>query len=83
MRIPRRKKKWSCDAARMFHLPGRKLAELINGKTPEEFWLNSAPHICCHGLDGFFTNFRPMVLLIAHAASLSTHSQGTGFTGVF
>jgi hypothetical protein len=83
MRIPRRKKKWSCNAARMFQLPGRELSELINGKTLEEFRLNSALHICRYGLDGFFTYFRPMVLFIAHAANLSTHSQGTGFTGVF
>jgi hypothetical protein len=83
MRIAWRKQKGSCNPARMFHLPWRKLSELINGKTLEEFWLNSAPHICRHGLDGFFTYFRPVVLLIAHATTLATHSQGTGFTGVF
>jgi hypothetical protein len=67
----------------MLKFPRGKFSELVNRKLLKKVGVDGAPHIGCHSLDRFFAYFRPMALFVVHAALLTTHSQGAGFTNVF
>src|SRR5262249_17771514 len=65
-----------------FQLPRGERSQFGYRIMAKKLGADAALHVANHGLEGLFTNLRPLPGLVAHAAALAAHAKGARFTSV-